>query len=184
MDALENLHQRVSVPALNEPAPTPEQLDNMFRAALRAPDHGALRPWRFMVVEGGARAKLGELYARAAQQADSCLTDEQLNKFRGMPLRAPLLIVVIARTQAHPKVPHSEQLISAGCAAQNMLLAAHAQGLGAMWRTGNLAYDATVMQGLGLGEGEEIVGYLYLGTPARTRRAPQLDIEQYVSHWQ
>lgn len=183
MDALDNLHQRVSIPALQEPAPSPEQLDNMYRAALRAPDHGAIRPWRFLNVQGDARVKLGELFARAATEKDPELSEERLAKFHAMPLRAPMLIIAIAKTKEHPKVPHSEQLISAGCAVQNMLLAAHAQDLGAMWRTGDMAYDETVRQGLELAEGEEIVGYLYLGTPARSRKVPQLDIDKFVSDW-
>lgn len=183
MDALENLHQRVSIPALQAPAPTSEQLDNMYRAALRAPDHGAIRPWRFLNVEGDARSRLGQLFAYAAVKKNPELTEEQLAKFHNMPMRAPMLVIAIAKTKQHPKVPHSEQLISAGCAVQNMLLAAYAQGLGAMWRTGDMAYDPTVMQGLSLEEGEEIVGYLYLGTPARERKVPQLDISKFVSDW-
>lgn len=184
MDALDNLHQRVSLPMLEDPAPTPIQLENLYRAALRAPDHGAMKPWRFLNVTGDARYKLGELFAHAAQhKAQEALSEEQLTKFRNMPLRAPLVVVAIACTREHPKVPHSEQLISAGCAVQNMLLAAHAQGLGGMWRTGDMAYNTDVMSGLGLGEGEEIVGFLYLGTPARGRKIPQLSIEKYVSDW-
>lgn len=187
MDALENLHQRVSLPMLEEPGPSAEQLENLYVAALRAPDHGAMKPWRFLNVQGDARNKLGELFARAAlKQAESnqeSLSEEQLDKFRNMPLRAPLVVVAIACTRVHPKVPHSEQLISAGCAVQNMLLAAHAQGIGGMWRTGDMAYNADVIAGLGLTEGEEIVGYLYLGTPSRSRKAPQLDIEKFVSDW-
>ncbi len=187
MDALENLHQRVSLPMLEEPAPSAGQLENLYRAALRAPDHGAMKPWRFLNVQGEARNKLGELFAQAAlKQAEAkqeTLSEEQLNKFRNMPLRAPLVVVAIACTREHPKVPHSEQLISAGCAVQNMLLAAHAQGIGGMWRTGDMAYNVDVMAGLELAEGEEIVGYLYLGTPARSRKVPQLDVEKFVSDW-
>lgn len=183
MDALDNLHQRVSIPFLEAPAPSSEQLDNMYRAALRAPDHGAIRPWRFLNIKDDARIKLGQLFARAAAAKDSELSDEQLDKFRNMPLRAPLVIVAIAKTKPHPKVPHSEQVIAAGCAVQNMLLAAHAQGVGAMWRTGGMAYDTTVMQGLDLQDGEEIIGYLYLGTPTRERKVPQLEVSKFVSDW-
>lgn len=182
MDALENLHQRVSIPLLEGPAPSPEQLDNIYRAALRAPDHGALKPLRFLNVEAEARNKLGELFLDAASE-DESLSEEQQNKFRNMPLRAPHIIVAIAVIQDHPKVPRTEQLITAGCAVQNMLLAAHAQNLGAMWRTGVLAYHPTVMDGLGLEAHEEIVGYLYLGTPARSRKVPQVDVEKFVSDW-
>ena len=183
MDALENLHQRISVPKLEAPGPDKEQLDNMYRAALRAPDHGALRPWRFLNIEGEARGKLGQLYAEAAVKQEPELTEERLNKFRNMPLRAPLVVLAIACTREHAKVPHSEQLISAGCAVQNMLLAAHAQGIGAMWRTGDMAYDPTVKAGLGLASGEEIIGYLYLGTPTRDKKVPQHEITDFVNDW-
>ena len=182
MDALENLHQRVSVPALEGPAPTAEQLENMYRAALRAPDHGAIQPWRFLNVQGEGRNRLGELFLQAAAEGQP-LSEEQQTKYRNMPLRAPLIIVAIAATREHPKVPHSEQVIAAGCAVQNMLLAAHAQGLGAIWRTGEFAYNATVMAGLGLQAGEEIVGFLYVGTPMRKRTPPEVDISAFVSDW-
>lgn len=182
MDALENLHQRVSSPLLDGPAPSQEQLENIYRAALRAPDHGSLKPLRFLNVKADARNKLGELFLEAASEEDA-LSEEQQNKFRKMPLRAPHIIVAIAVIQDHPKVPRTEQIITAGCAVQNMLLAAHAQGLGAMWRTGVLAYNPIVMDGLGLQANEEIVGYLYLGTPTKSRQAPQVEIEDFVSDW-
>ena len=183
MDALELLHQRVSCPALNDPAPTSEQLDVMFQAALRAPDHGAIRPWRFLLVEGEGRQKLGELFLQAAKMDEPELSDEKQQKILNMPLRAPSMIVVIAATKEHPKVPDVEQQISAGCAAQNIILAAHAQGLGAMWRTGDMAYHPVVKSGLGVADAESIVGYVYLGTPRKLRRAPQHDVSSFVSTW-
>lgn len=184
MEALDALLNRVSVPRLVEPAPDAAQRELLFRAALRAPDHGQLRPWRFLTIEGEARERMGELFAGALQAKDPQAAQEALNKARGMPLRAPLLVVVIARVQAHPKVPEVEQLIAAGCAAHGMLLAAHAQGIGAVWRTGDMAYDAHVAQGLGLAADEQIIAYLYLGTPERElRRAPELALEDFVSAW-
>ncbi|WP_299199397.1 nitroreductase family protein [uncultured Amphritea sp.] len=182
MNALDNLHQRVSIPALEGPGPTPEQLENMYRAALRAPDHGAIQPWRFLNVQDDGRNRLGELFLQAAAEGQS-LSAEQQAKYLNMPLRAPLIIVAIAATKEHPKVPRSEQVIAAGCAVQNMLLAAHAQGLGAIWRTGEFAYNTTVMAGLGLQQGEEIVGFLYVGTPMRERTPPEVDISAFVSDW-
>lgn len=184
MEALDALFNRVSVPRLVEPAPTAEQRQALFRAALRAPDHGQLRPWRFLTVEGEARVRLGELFAAALREGNALAPEEALNKARGMPLRAPLLVVVIARVQAHPKVPETEQVIAAGCAAHGMLLAAHAQGIGAVWRTGDMAYDAHVAKGLGLAADERIVAYLYLGTPERElRQVPELAVDAFVSAW-
>lgn len=184
MEALDALLNRVSVPRLVDPAPDAAQRELLFRAALRAPDHGQLRPWRFLTVEGDARVRLGELFAGAVLAGNPQAAEEALNKARGMPLRAPLLVVVIARLWAHPKVPAQEQVIAAGCAVHGMLLAAHAQGIGAVWRTGDMAYDAHVAQGLGLAADEQIVAYLYLGTPERElRRPPELAVEDFVGTW-
>ena len=185
MDALDALLNRVSVPRLVEPAPDATQREMLFRAALRAPDHGQLRPWRFLTVEGQARERMGELFAEALQVADAQAAPEALNKARGMPLRAPLLVVVIARVQAHPKVPASEQVIAAGCAAHGMLLAAHAQGIGAVWRTGDMADNPPVAKCLGQAADEHIIANIYLGTPERElRRAPEVIVEDFVSAWE
>lgn len=184
MEALDALINRVSVARLGEPAPTPQQRELLFRAALRAPDHGQLRPWRFLTVEGAAREALGELFARAQLARDAQAPAALLDKARAMPLRAPLLVVVIACLKEHPKVPEGEQLLAAGCAAHGILLAAHAQGIGAIWRTGELAYDATVCAGLGLAAHERIVGFLYLGTPQGELRKPQpLEPAEFVAGW-
>lgn len=184
MEALEALVNRVSVARLDEPAPSPAQRELLFRAALRAPDHGQLRPWRFLTVEGPAREQLGELFARAQLARDPAAPGAVLDKARAMPLRAPLLVVAIACLKAHPKVPEAEQLLAAGCAVHGLLLAAHAQGIGAVWRTGELAYDATVYAGLNLADGERIIGFVYLGTPAGELRKPQpLQPADFVAAW-
>ena len=154
MQALDALLNRVSVPRLLEPAPTQEQRDVLFAAAMRAPDHGQLRPWRFLTVEGAAREQMGTLLAEAA------------------------------RLQEHFKVPKSEQLLAAACAAHGILLAAYAQGIGAVWRTGELSYSAHVAKGLGLAADEEVIGFLYLGTPQNPpRTAAKEDLTQFVSAW-
>ncbi len=184
MEVLDALLNRVSVGRLVEPAPDAAQRALLFAAALRAPDHAQLRPWRFLTVEGAARAQLGELFAAALQSGGAEVKPEALDKARKAPLRAPLLVVVIACLQAHPKVPAQEQLLSAGCAAQGLLLAAHGLGLGAIWRTGELAYHPQVQQGLGLAAGEQIVGFLYLGTVEGPRRTPSpLDPAAFVQAW-
>ena len=183
MEALDALLNRVSVPRLVEPAPTAAQREVLFQAALRAPDHGQLRPWRFLTVEGQALTHLGQVLADAVQLKGDA-TEAALDKARNMPLRAPLVIVVIARLQDHGKVPKSEQLLAAGCAAHGILLAAHAQGIGAVWRTGELSYAPYVADKLGLGEGEGVIGFLYLGTPAKDlRAAPELDTADFVQAW-
>ncbi|GAB3474013.1 nitroreductase family protein [Azotobacter salinestris] len=184
MEALDALLNRVSVARLRDPAPSAEQREHLFAAALRAPDHAQLRPWRFLTVEGEARAHLGELFASAIAASQPEAREEVLQKARSAPLRAPLLVVVIASLKEHPRVPDVEQILSAGCAAHALLVAAHAQGLGAMWRTGDAAYDPRVAAGLGLTGNERIIGFLYLGTPEGEPRLPhRLNVADFVSAW-
>ncbi|WP_095107375.1 nitroreductase family protein [Pseudomonas sp. Irchel 3E20] len=184
MQALDALLNRVSVPRLLDPAPSAAQREVLFAAALRAPDHGQLRPWRFLTVEGAAREQMGELLAQAALLNDPQAPEAVLDKARKGPLRAPLVVVVVARLQEHFKVPKAEQLLAAGCAAHGILLAAYAQGIGAVWRTGELCYSPHVAQGLGLAQGEEVIAFLYLGTPQNEPRvAPKVDVAPFVSAW-
>lgn len=184
MEALDLLLNRVSVTRLADPAPTAAQLDILFRAALRAPDHGQLRPWRFLTIQGEARERLGEVMAESLFIRQPQATEEALQKARKMPLRAPLLAVVIARVVPHLKVPGSEQVLAVGCAAHGLLLAAHAQGLGAVWRTGEFSYDRHLAKALGLAENEQTLGFIYLGTPeGKLRTPPELDPAEFVSQW-
>ncbi len=184
MDAFDLLHGRNSVAKLCEPAPGKEALENIYRAALRAPDHARLRPWRFLSVTGDGRNKLGELYARALAARNSQATVAELDKARGKALRAPLIVVVVACIQAHPKVPKVEQLLSAGCAAHAMLLAVHALGFAGIWRTGANAFDRMVMDGLGLAANEELIGFLYLGTvDGKAKPLAELNVADYVQEW-
>jgi nitroreductase len=181
MDALVALTDRVSVPRLVAPAPDAAQRELLFQAALRAPDHGQLKPWRFLTVEGDALGQLGELFAAALPEGSS---PEALTKARNMPLRAPLLVLVIARITEGHKVPVQEQVLAAGCAAHAILLSAYAQGIGAVWRTGDMAYNPQVLAGLGLQANEQLVGYLYLGTPEKEpRTAPRPDTTPFFKRW-
>ena len=184
MEALNVLLNRVSAPRLLDPAPTAEQREVLFAAALRAPDHGQLRPYRFLTVEGEARNQLGEILADAVRAQGGEVTEAALDKARGMPLRAPLVVIVVACLQDHFKVPKAEQLITAGCAAHAIELAAYAQGIGAVWRTGELSYAPLVAKGLGLAENEEVVAFLYLGTAQNElRTAPKVDTAEFVQAW-
>lgn len=175
MDALDLLINRVSCPQLQAPAPSGEALENMLAAALRAPDHARLRPWEFVLFEGQAREQLGELIAASMVEEKPTSTPEELARARGLPLRAPMLIAVVAKLREHPKAPAIEQILSAGCCALNLLLAARAQGFGGIWRTGFPATSPAVKRGLGLADSDEIVGYLYLGTPVTEPALPVVD---------
>lgn len=184
MDALTALHERVSVTRLTGPAPTPDQREALCRAALRAPDHAWLRPWRFLVIENEGQQRLGELFAQAALSNAPDMEADAVERMRRKPERAPLLIVAIATRHEHPKVPAQEQDISCAVAVGNMLVAAHAMGLGAVWRTGPMASHAIVRRGLGLAANERIIAFLYVGHPAGPVKAvPELPVEGFFHSW-
>jgi nitroreductase len=168
MDVTELLKTRASAPwrILGEPGPSDEELREFLEAAVCAPDHGAVRPWRFIVVRGGAREALGELFTEALLKRKPDADEATIEKDRDRMRRVPLLIVAVARiTHNHPKVPPGEQLVATGLAAQAILLAAQSKGYGGIMLTGDHAYDAHVKQGLGLTETDKIVAFLYIGTP-------------------
>jgi len=184
MQALDLVLNRVSCSKLQEPAPTIEQRVIMYQAALRAADHANLQPWRFLEIEGKGLHLLGELFASAAQTSDSQVSEAQSERLKKKPLRAPLVIAAIAKHIPHPKVPQWEQLISAGCAVQNMINAAFAQSVGAYWRTGNIVEDPVVIRGLGLEPSETLIGFIYLGTPAiALKPTPKIDYQNFFSAW-
>jgi nitroreductase len=164
MNALEALTTRRSAAQLTDPAPDDAALRLMLRAADRAPDHGKLRPWRFIVLRGRARERLGALMAEIVRRREPDAPEGVVERERLKPLRAPLILVVAAAVVEGHKIPVVEQVVAAGAAAQNVLLAAHALGWGAMWRTGAPAYDPEVKAALGLAPTDQIVGFLYLGT--------------------
>lgn len=187
MSLLTALQQRQSTPALvlKEPAPSDEHLTELFCAAVAAPDHGAMRPWQFLVVRGAARQRLGDVFATALQQRNPNADIKLLEQERAKPLRAPLIIVVVARLRSdNPKVPEQEQILSAGCAAQHIQLAANALGYGSIWLTGDNANDWTVSEALGLEFDDRIVGFIYLGTPKAklpTKKRP--DPQPFIVEW-
>jgi len=179
---LEFLHQRNSAPKLTEPAPDSDAIEHMLQAAARAPDHAWLRPWRYIAIEGDRRQAFGELLAGSLKTRNPEADEAALLKARNAPLRAPLVMVAVVTLQEHPKVPHVEQRLSAGCAAQAMLLAAQALGYAGIWRTGDAAFDRSVMDGLGLSSNEEIIGFLYCGTRDGTPKGlPVVDSADLLS---
>ncbi|QYJ87635.1 NAD(P)H nitroreductase [Shewanella mesophila] len=164
MDAIELLLTRQSSPRLVAPAPDESQLTTILNAAVRVPDHGGLNPWEFIVASGDGLDKLSQLFvkATAADGGD----EATLAKVANMPRRAPMVVTVVAKVVEHPKVPEIEQHLAVGCACMAMQQASFALGLGGIWRTGSLAFNAQLHQDLGLGANDQIIGFLYLGTPA------------------
>ena len=161
------LEQRRSVPSLQlgEPGPDEATLLKMLAAAVRVPDHGKLVPFRFLRIRGDARHALGEFVARRSQQRDPQAAAAVVEKDRKRFSHAPLVIAVIARLQANPKVPEQEQLLTAGCVCFALLQAAQGCGFGAQWLTAWMAEDPEVMRHLGLAGNERIVGFIHIGTP-------------------
>ena len=176
--------QRRSHPRLEEPAPSDELMQSIFTASLRAPDHMHLRPWRFLTIAGADRAFLGELFAKDCKSnnpdADAISLESAANK----AFRAPLIVVGVASYKDHDRVPKIEQSIAVAGVLHNMGMAVYASGFGSVWRTGPYASSATIKQGLGLTEGEEIVGYLYVGTPSKADRPLKpISAEDFFSAW-
>jgi nitroreductase len=184
MDAMDLLSGRHSATRLAAPGPDKATLDAILGAAWRAPDHGRLRPWRFVVIPEPRREAFGDLLAHALRAREPGVTAEELERERGKALRAPLIVVAAARLRRGHKIPEVEQLLAAGAGAENVMLAAQALGFGAMWKTGAPAYDATVKQALGLEADDAIVGFLYLGTPVGDPSpAPRPGLDAHVSIW-
>lgn len=159
---------------LVEPAPGGEDLAAILDAAVRAPDHGDLRPWRFVLVEGDARARLGEVFARARALREPGVSEAELEKERRKPLRAPLLMLVAAVLDpANAKIRIIDRVLAAGAAAMNVMNAAHMLGYAGMWLTGDNMHDPNVKRALGIDPQDEIVGSLYLGTPSEAPKPKQ-----------
>lgn len=164
MQLFDAIDTRASALKLTEPAPRRDELERIISAGARAPDHGKLAPWRFVVLGNKTRQQLGEAMAQTLRVRSPGADAEQLQRERNKVARAPCIVAIAARfTQPH-KVPKDEQLLAVGAAVQNMFLAAHSLGYGAMWKTGPAAYSTAVNNLLGLHAEDQIVALLYLGT--------------------
>jgi nitroreductase len=184
MDAIEAIATRRTVGKLIEPAPNADALGRAFAAAMTAPDHKRLRPWRFLVIEGDARKALGALMARSLKSRKPETSVEDMEREQAKSLRAPMIIAAIARLKADTGIPEVEQVLAVGAATQNLMLALHAQGFGTAWKTGAGAYDPAVRSGMGLAADERIIGLIYAGTiSAPPPNAAPPDYRDYVTTW-
>jgi nitroreductase len=180
-DPLALLRHRRSRPSLAAPAPGAAQLDQILRAAAGAPDHGRLRPWRFVVVDEGAREALGDSFAAAHAEREPTAGPAELHRTRAKALRAPMIVVVVSAPTPHPTIRTWEQRASAVCVAYGVLLAAQALGFGAMWRSGWYGEAPKVRAHLGLADTEDVTAWIYLGTPAGPAPAPRQPIDPPVT---
>ena len=182
--ALLNRHS-TPAKALTDPAPDEAQLKQILKIAMTAPDHGRLHPYRFISIRGEGRNRLSDLFGRAVQQRNPQVEAEYLKKQKDKPLRSPLIVVVVASLIESPKIPEIEQMLSAGAAAHNILLASNALGFGSVWLTGDNAYDELVRSELEITANEKIIGFIYLGTPRLDippRPVPRID--NFLSSWE
>ena len=179
-DALQLLKTRRSVKPmeLTGPAPSEAEIASLLTIAARVPDHGKLKPWRFIVFEGNARIAAGAAIAAAFRSNRPDATPEQIEFERNRLARAPLVIAVVSRAGPHVKIPEWEQQLSAGASAMSLVFAAHAMGYAASWITEWYAYDRSVLDALGLSANERMAGFVHIGRPAKPpedRDRPALD---------
>ncbi len=166
MELFETIHGRTTVSKV-KPDPLPRgMVEKLLSAAVQAPNHYKVRPWRFVVLTGDGRKKLGDVFAASFLERNPAAPPEAGDKPRSLPLRAPVVIAVgVDKPAPDSKAIEIENVCAASAAAQNILLAAHALGLGAIWRTGEWARDPKVKEFLGFEADQHIVGYIYVGYP-------------------
>jgi nitroreductase len=163
VDTLEAIHTRQSIGQV-KPDPVPRELiEKILAAAVQAPNHYKVRPWRFVVLTGAARERLGEAMAQSTRAGKPDVTEDDLQKDRSKPLRAPVVIAVAADKPGLTKAKEIENVCATAAAVQNMLLAAHALGLVAMWRTGPSATDPAIKQFFGWEPDQHLIGFVYIG---------------------
>ncbi|MFC3052482.1 nitroreductase family protein [Kordiimonas pumila] len=177
------LMKRRSVVARDMVGPGPDDTDlkKILEAGMRVPDHGKLAPWRFIVLRGAEREKLGDLIAEALK-AESDTSEKTAEKMKDYASQGPVLVVSIFSPQPlHPAIPYWEQQLSAGASCQNMLIAATALGYASQWLTGWGAFSRHVMNGLGLNDDECISGLMFFGHQAiePTERA-RPDVDKHI----
>jgi len=165
-----------SAKAMKEPGPSKKQLAQILQAGSRAPDHGKLFPWRFIVFEGKGRERAGDILAEVMKAEGE--RDKQVEEERARFLRAPVVIGVVSAAREQHKIPVWEQELSAGAVCQNILVAAIALGFVANWLSEWYAYHPVVKDRLGLKPGERIAGFIYIGTAKddlEERPRPEMD---------
>ena len=183
-DAMDLLLSRRSgsAKAMKEPGPSKEQLAAILKAGARAPDHGKLFPWRFIVFEGQAREHFGQMLGEILEAEGE--RERQIDEEKKRFLRAPIVVGVISGARELIKIPVWEQELSAGAVCQNLLIAAHASGFVANWLTEWYAYHPKVKERLGLKPGERVAGFVYIGTSAvELEERPRPDMEKIVSYF-
>lgn len=189
-DPLRALTTRRSVPptALGAPGPDSRQLRALLEAALRVPDHGALAPWRLILLEGEARVQVGEglgaIFREEGPRPDQAGRDKWAGIIARQFLHAPVVVIVVSRPDRTTKIPPSEQELSAGALCMNILHGAHALGFGATWVTGWATTNARALALFGLGDGEQVAGIVHIGTVREApSERPRPDLDAVLTRW-
>jgi nitroreductase len=177
------LLSRASAVKLREPAPSDVELNTILQCAVNAPDHGRLRPWRFVVIRGPGLTAFGDVLAEVLAGNNPDATPDRLAQEKLKASRAPIIIIAIASAAPGAKVPLIEQQIAVGAAVENLVLASEALGYGTMWRTGDAAYSEVLKKRVGIASEDAIIGFIYLGTVETPSRLPRATTESKVSHW-
>ena len=165
MELFAAVQTRSSAARLAQPGPSPQDLDRLLQAAARAPDHGRLKPWRFIILKDAMREAFTAAAAEAKRARLPDMTSEQCAVEREKMNRSPTIVIIgCAVNREQSKMPEIEQVVAVGAAAQNLFLAAHDLGYGVMWKTGAAAYDAAVKAVVGLRPDDHIVAIMHLGT--------------------
>ena len=184
MTVIESLLTRASTSKLAEPVPSREELDHILQAAIRAPDHGALRPWRFLVIQGEGLRRLADIGAETLKRRDPDATDADLDRAREKLTRAPMVIALGGRIDPeHGKIPEVEQILSVGAAGMNLLNALHALDFAGKWVTGPNPYDPFFAEALGFAAPERCYGMFMVGTPERDEKPRLHDLAEFVRFW-
>jgi len=165
MDLFDAIHNRHSQGKVKQDAVPRALIEKLLSAAVQAPNHYKVRPWRFVVLTGNGRNKLGDVFAASQHDRKPDLPQEALDKTRGLPLRAPVVIAAGVDHPSEEKVLEIENICATAAACQNILLAAQAEGLAVQWRTGDWARDPKVKAHLGFSADQHILAFLYIGYP-------------------
>lgn len=183
-EALDILMSRQSAGPLIGPVPGDAELDKIFDIALRAPDHGRLRPARFLVIRGNAIKAYADLLAEALKRREPGTTEEMAQRTRSKIADIPLMIAVGVRIKTDAPIPEIEQILSVGASAMNILNAVHASGYSAKWITGNGIYDPFVNEALGFKAPDRLIGVIFVGTDKMKMPAmPRPNRADHVSEW-
>nr|WP_290443483.1 nitroreductase [Sporolactobacillus kofuensis] len=189
METIEAINTRRSVRKVTEQEPPKELIEQILDAARRAPNHMNTEPWHFIVLTGEGRNKLGEVYGKVNQKnlenADQATLDAAYEKGLNSAKRAPVVIVVTMEPSDNPRAVKIEDVEATACGVENMMLAAHALGLGSMWRSGGAAYSEEAKKQFGVSENGEVLGFVYVGypDPDTTPKVPERKSVAEITEW-